>query len=124
MKDCLPLILLFWVTALIGASGLGAAEHQNGADGLRAGVATSNITPELGRDIVGGFVPVTRTDIHDELHTRCLVLDDGKELLALVVCDLLGLHRSVRVEAKRLIEEATGIPHSHVSSRQSTPIPQ
>jgi neutral ceramidase len=114
MKDCLPLILLFWVTALSGASGIGAAEHQNVAGGLRAGAATSNITPELGGDIVGGFVPVPCTDIHDELHARCLVLDDGKELLALVVCDLLGLHRSVCVEAKRLIEEATGIPHSHV----------
>ncbi len=111
MKENLPLLLLSCVTAL---SCLGAAEPRKGAGGLHAGAATSNITPEIGGDIVGGFVPVPCTDIHDELHARCLVLDDGKSLLALVVCDLLGLHRSVCVEAKRLIEEATGIPPSHV----------
>jgi hypothetical protein len=52
--------------------------------------------------------------IHDELHARCLVLDDGKTKLALVVCDLLGLHRSVSLEARRLIQEATGIPPENV----------
>jgi hypothetical protein len=43
------------------------------------------------------------------------VLDDGKTKVALVVCDLLGLHRSVSLEARRLITEATGIPASHVA---------
>jgi hypothetical protein len=43
------------------------------------------------------------------------VLDDGKTKIALVVCDLLGLHRSVSAEARRLIEDATGIPPSHVA---------
>ncbi|MDQ3623032.1 MAG: hypothetical protein M3463_11155, partial [Verrucomicrobiota bacterium] len=41
-------------------------------------------------------------------------LDDGKSMLALVVCDLLGMHRSVSVEARRLIQEATGIPPERV----------
>ena len=81
---------------------------------LLAGAATSNITPEIGGDIIGGFLPFPSKHIHDELHARCLVLDDGKQKLALVVCDLLGLHRSVSVEARRLIEKATGIPASNV----------
>jgi len=47
---------------------------------FRAGAATSNITPGLGIDIVGGFLPFTATHIHDELHARCLVLDNkGKD---------------------------------------------
>ena len=53
--------------------------------------------------------------MHDELHARCLVLDDGKTKIALVVCDLLGLHRSVSIEARRLIQEATGIPPENVT---------
>jgi hypothetical protein len=65
--------------------------------------------------IIGGFVPFPASGVHDELHARCLVLDDGKTRIALVVCDLLGMHRSVSVEARRLIEEATGIPPSHVA---------
>lgn len=86
-----------------------------GADPFRAGAATSNITPSLDSMIVGGFVPFPASAVHDELHARCLVLDDGKTKIALVVCDLLGMHRSVSVEARRLIEEATGIPPSHVA---------
>lgn len=81
---------------------------------LLAGAATSNITPDIGGDVVGGFLPFPCTHIHDELHARCLVLDDGKTKLALVVCDLLGLHRSVSVEARRLIEAETGIPAANV----------
>lgn len=81
---------------------------------LRAGAATSNITPELGGSVVGGFSPFPCTHIHDELHARCLVLDDGKTKLVLVVCDLLGLHRSVSVEARKLIEAEAGIPAANV----------
>lgn len=81
---------------------------------FRAGAATSNITPELGGEVVGGFAPYPCTHIHDELHARCLVLDDGKTKLALVVCDLLGLHRSVSLKAREHIEKETGIPAANV----------
>lgn len=111
MKKHLCVLLL---CCLHPASLLSAAESAKTARGFRAGAATSNITPEIGTDIVGGFVPAPSTDVHDELHARCLVLDDGRSLMALVVCDLLGLHRSLCLEAKRLIEESTGIPASHV----------
>lgn len=89
-----------------------SAEVSSGK--FRAGAATSNITPNLDLGIVGGFVPFPASHVHDELHARCLVLDDGKTMLALVVCDLLGLHRSVSVEARRQIQEATGIPPERV----------
>ena len=52
---------------------------------FRAGAATSNITPPLGELIVGGWQPIPATNIHDELHARCLVLDDGKVKLAIVL---------------------------------------
>lgn len=81
---------------------------------FRAGAATSNITPPLGGDIVGNFLPITATHIHDELHARCLVLDDGQTRLAIVVCDLLGVHRSVSDAARAAIEQRLGIPQSNV----------
>ena len=81
---------------------------------FRAGAATSNITPNLDSGIVGGFVPFPASYVHDELHARCLVLDDGKTMLAFVVCDLLGMHRSVSVEARKQIQEVTGIPPERV----------
>src|SRR5687768_6583486 len=81
---------------------------------LQAGAATSNITPPLGKSIVGGFAPYPSKHVHDELHARCLVLDDGKTRLALVVCDLLGIHRIVSDEARKLIQEGSGIPPERV----------
>jgi hypothetical protein len=81
---------------------------------LLAGAATANITPELGSPIVGGFLPFPSTHVHDELHARCLVLDDGTTQLALIVCDLLGVHRSLSLEARKLIETETGIPSTHI----------
>ena len=80
------------------------------AGSLKAGAATSNLTPPLGDNIIGGFVPFPATHVHDDLHARCLVLDDGTTKLAIVVCDLLGIHRSVSEEARELIQEKTGIP--------------
>lgn len=82
--------------------------------GLRAGAATSNITPPLGRPIVGGFLPFPSTHVHDELHARCLVLDDGNTRLAIVVCDLLGIDRLVSDEARALIDADLKIPPAHV----------
>lgn len=81
---------------------------------LQAGAATSNITPPLGLPIIGGFSPAPSETIHDELHARCFVVDDGKTKVALVICDLLGVHRLVSDEARRLIEEETKIPAANV----------
>lgn len=102
----------FLLSLLLLTAATNAAEADKAP--LKAGAATSNITPALGGDIVGGFLPFPATHIHDELHARCLVLDDGTSKLALVVCDLLGLHRSVSVEARKLIEAETGIPAANV----------
>lgn len=81
---------------------------------FKAGAATSNITPPLGGDIVGGFLPITAEQIHDELHARCLVLDDGNTKLAIVVLDLLGIHRSVSDAARQEIEKRLSIPKENV----------
>ncbi|WP_395743785.1 hypothetical protein [Prosthecobacter sp.] len=98
--------------ALFAAVSLHAADAPKAP--LMAGAATSNITPPLGSEVVGGFLPYPCTHIHDELHARCLVLDDGKTKLALVICDLLGMHRSLCVAARELVEKETGIPAANV----------
>jgi hypothetical protein len=103
-----------WIFVLSALWSVCASAAEPGAPVFRAGAATSNITPEIGGAIVGGFSPFPSKHIHDELHARCLVLDDGITKLALVVCDLLGLHRSLSVRARELIEAETGIPATHV----------
>jgi neutral ceramidase len=85
------------------------AQHQ-----LRAGAATSNITPALGAIIVGGWGQPRATHIHDELHARCLVLDDGQTQLAFVVCDNVGIPREVFDMARRMAQQETGLPAWHM----------
>lgn len=78
---------------------------------FRAGAAMSNITPPLGAGIVGNFGnPPPAEHIHDQLHARCLALDDGETRLVIVTVDNVGINREVFDEAKRLIKEKTGLP--------------
>jgi neutral ceramidase len=81
---------------------------------LKAGAAMSDITPPLGIPIVGNFGKMFAKNVHDDLHARALVVDDGERKVALVVCDLLGFRGTVSVEARRLIKEKTGIAEDHV----------
>ncbi len=91
---------------------------------FRAGAATSNITPAIGADPKIRTSRPPPTHVHDELHARCLVLDDGQARLALVVCDLRHISAEVAANAKQIIEKMTGIPphcvvisatHTHTS---------
>ena len=79
-----------------------------------AGAAASVITPRLGVSINGYFNDRVAKHIHDELHARCLVLNDGQTRLALVVCDSCMIPRELTDAAKGLIEQRTGIPSANV----------
>lgn len=82
---------------------------------FRAGASTTNITPPLGSGIVGNFgIPPAANYVHDELHARSLVLDDGTTKLVFVVVDNVGIIREVFDEAKRLIFEETKIPAAQI----------
>ena len=89
---------------------IAASAQQPPTPRVRAGAATSNITPPLGESIVGNWEPAPATHVHDELFARCLVLDDGAVRVAIVVADNVGIPRPVLDEAKRLAREGTGIP--------------
>jgi len=97
-----------WVMAAVAAAAAhGAAQNERV---FRAGAATSNVTPPLGTSINGGMRDNTAQHVHDELHARCLVLDDGKTRLGFAVVDSCMLPREVTEAAKRFVREQTGIP--------------
>ena len=81
---------------------------------MRAGAATSKITPPLGVSMCGYFNDRRAQAIHDDLHARCLVLEDGRVRLAIVVCDSCMIPRAVTDEAKAHIVRQTGIPAGNV----------
>lgn len=102
--------VLFCVLCAVALNGLTADKPRV----FRAGAATSNITPKLGTSINGNMSDGKAMHVHDELHSRALVLDDGTTKLAIVVNDSCMIPREVLDEAKRLASEATGIPASHM----------
>jgi hypothetical protein len=104
-------IVLGVLLCLLPAAG-SAAEPE--APIFRAGAARANITPPLGCDIVGNFEVPKATYIHDDLYARCLALDDGTVRLVIVLCDNLGTDQHVFDEAKRRLQEETGIPPEHM----------
>ena len=77
---------------------------------LLAGAATSNITPRLGISINGNLRDGTALQIHDELHARCLVLDNGEERIALVVVDSCAVPGEVHAAAKHLVHGHSSFP--------------
>jgi len=92
------------------------AQTGNGDNKIfKAGASTTNITPYLGSGIVGNFGnPPEATYVHDELHNRCLILDDGTTKLAFVVVDNISLKRNLIDKAKKLIENETDIPKENI----------
>jgi neutral ceramidase len=99
---------------LLGAQAPAAPARGDDSRVFRAGAATGDITPELGSMIIGGFSPTPAKHVHDPLQVRALVLDDGVERLAIVICDNIGLPREVCDEAKRLTRERSGLEPSRV----------
>ncbi|MBN1347477.1 MAG: hypothetical protein JXQ73_32605 [Phycisphaerae bacterium] len=81
---------------------------------FRAGAATSNITPRLGISVNGGMSDRSAAHVHDELHFRCIVLDDGKTRLAIGTIDSCVVPRDVIDAAKQIIEKETKLPADHV----------
>jgi len=113
--------------ACLAASLFGAEEIK---PQLRAGAATANITPLMGVLLDGTIMQIgPAKHVHDELHARCLVLEDGSTRLAFAIVDNTMISREVIDHAKNLVQESTGIPpgnvlisatHSHSTPRAVT----
>ena len=80
------------------------------ADEIRVGTAVVKITPPAGIPMAGYYSRRDSEGVLDDIYAKAAVLDDGKTKAAMVVCDLIGLPRSIALEARRLVEEKTGIP--------------
>lgn len=88
--------------------GIASAEE---AEGLRAGAAAVDVTPQqFPINMPGGFGDNPAQSAHDPLHSRALVLANGETTVAIVVVDNLGVARETVDEAKALAAEKCGIP--------------
>jgi len=82
---------------------------------FRAGAARSVITPDLDVILDGTIMQIgPGKHVHDELHARCLVLDDGTTRIAFAVCDTTMIATDVVAQAKKLVQAATGLAPDHI----------
>jgi neutral ceramidase len=81
---------------------------------LRVGAAAVKISPPTGTPMAGYYYARGSQEVLDDLYAKAAVLDDGSTKLALVVCDLISLPRYTVLDARKLIEQQTGIPGGHV----------
>ena len=100
------------------AVGLSAARAVAGeplaAGTLRVGQAAVTINPPLGTPLAGYYSERGCQGVLDDIHAKAVAMDDGRTQAIMVVCDLIGLPQAVVSEARRLIEEKTGVPAGQV----------
>ena len=85
------------------------------AEQLQAGAAVVNVTPtELPVIQNGGFLEAKAHRIIDPLHARALVLQSGRDRIALLVTDSCMLPRDVCDEAKKIASRESGIPENRI----------
>ena len=85
-----------------------------GAKPFRAGAATANISPWMGISINGNMSDQKGTNLHDPLHARAIVLDDGENRLAICVADSCLIYREIFEEAKKIIHARSGLPVENI----------
>jgi hypothetical protein len=99
---------MFTALALVTASLVGADAE------VRVGASAVVISPPLGVAMAGYYSERGATDVHDDLYAKALVLESGGTKAALVALDLISTSRHFVEDARRQIEESTGIPAGHV----------
>lgn len=95
-----------WIGLVSVASAAGAIAAE-----LKAGAFAMDVTPlKFPISMNGNMQDHPAQRAHDPLHARCLVLDDGKTRIAMVVVDNCLIPRELMDDAKRQARKLTGIP--------------
>src|SRR5437868_11636952 len=82
---------------------------------LVAGAAEVVITPPVGTFLDGyGARNSGSIAVHDNLHARAVVVDDGATQAAIVGCDLIGVDRRLVTAAREYAAKATDIPPQNI----------
>ena len=81
---------------------------------LQVGLGVADITPEVGGNIPGGFLPLKSTGVRDKLLAVACLVHDGTTPVALVGVDALFVPREVTDLARRTIQRDTKIPGDNV----------
>jgi len=87
---------------------------MNANSAFRAGAAKTDITPKVGCWLEGIPRAQPSNAIHDPLHARALVLEEGSNRICLVSCDLVGFTTEFCDDARGKIASSLGISADNV----------
>ena len=111
-------IVLVAAAAPLAAGSSGSAGQREPPPALRAGAARVDITPAADAALpMSGYA--SRTDgfsaIHDNLHARAIVVEDGRGgRAAIVTLEIIGVHEALWQAATARLEREAGIPRDHI----------
>ncbi|MBE6696057.1 MAG: hypothetical protein E7587_06340 [Ruminococcaceae bacterium] len=81
---------------------------------LQAGFARIDITPPLGVNVAGYFIPRIADGILDSLEVNALALSLNDKKVLFICADLLGISNELYNEITEMIAEETGVPTNAV----------
>ncbi len=90
---------------------------------LKVGFAERDITPDIGMEQPGGYGKTFHQTLHDPCKVRAAVFDDGKQRVALVGIDAVGIRQPLVEAVRKTVHEKRHFPqailvgasHSHSS---------
>ena len=81
---------------------------------IRVGFSTTDITPEIGRSIPGGYAPRVSTGVLDPLQVRACVVEGAGGSVAVAGVDAVSLRFDTVEKARRRISAESGMPERNV----------
>jgi hypothetical protein len=82
---------------------------------LKAGIGSATITPPAGIEMGGWSLRKGLSQgVHDSMHARALVLDDGTTSAAIVSLDIVSVSGDVTHQIRELVAAQTTIPGNHI----------
>lgn len=97
------------LTVLVALSLTDKANAQS-QPSLYAGVAEVDITPPVGYGQYRG----PSTGVNDPLYAKAVVFQEGENMAALVVCDVIGITREFSSEVRLEVSQQTDIPYGNI----------
>ncbi|PYR73337.1 MAG: hypothetical protein DMF86_20760 [Acidobacteria bacterium] len=105
------------ICAFVLLCSLAPARAPDARGSLRAGASTVTITPAADAPLpMSGYAGRTEPfkAIHDDLHVRAIVVDDGVSQAALIACEVIGISGALWDKIAARVTQETAIPRESI----------
>jgi hypothetical protein len=109
------IIKITWISAILTLPLVSVGQGAPAEKVFRVGASAIDIGPtKVPAKMAGFFVNPPSSAVLDHLHSRCVVVDDGDERIAIVVVDVTALPRTLTDAIKDAASMRTGIRSDHI----------